>query len=298
MRAIVAACGRCYEPTVPSQTRAPASHPPWVLAPVPAWARGLRAALRLTGVAGWTILAAPVQAACLLSEGGGKRAVPLLYWRWVGRILGLRVRVLGTRARRAPGRPVIFAANHSSWMDIVVLGGCLDACFVAKEEVGGWPVIRRIASLGRTVFVTRRARETRRERDGMRERLLAGDNLILFPEGTSSDGSRVLPFRSAFFSVADPAEGLAPVIQPVSVVYDRLDGLPVGRGERALFAWYGEMELAAHVWSLAGRSRLRATVWLHAPIDPAQFGSRKALCAAVWAVVAQGAAGLRQNREG
>ena len=82
--------------------------------------------------------------------------------------------------------------------------------------------------------------------------LKAGDNLILFPEGTSSDGSRVLPFRTSFFAVAEVRAGEdrseLPLIQPVSVVYDRLGGLPTGRASRPVFAWYGDMDIASHFW--------------------------------------------------
>jgi 1-acyl-sn-glycerol-3-phosphate acyltransferase len=219
-----------------------------------------------------------------------------VYWATIARILGLRVRVIGAQAR-APGRSVVFASNHSSWLDIPALGGTLEACFIAKEEVGRWPVIRTIARLGRTVFVTRRVTETGRERDDMRLRLMQGDNLILFPEGTSSDGSRVLPFRSAFFSIAEPRDGRpAPLIQPVSIVYDRLDGMPIGRPKRAVCAWYGDMDLGSHFWRLARYRRLRATILLHPPIDPAAHPSRKALAQQVWQTVADGAAALRQNR--
>ena len=174
-------------------------------------------------------------------------------------------------------------------------GGTLEACFVAKEEVGRWPIIRTVARLGRTVFVSRRASNTGRERDAMRERLDA-DNLILFPEGTSSDGSRVLPFRSAFFSIVEDQAGAQPVIQPVSVVYDLLAGLPMGRASRPVSAWYGDMDLGSHFWRLARYRGLRATVLLHAPIEPSDFPTRKALSQAVWQTVAEGAATLRQNR--
>jgi 1-acyl-sn-glycerol-3-phosphate acyltransferase len=104
----------------------------------------------------------------------------------------------------------------------------------------------------------------------------------------------VLPFRSAFFAVAggDPC----PLIQPVSVVYDRLGGLPAGRACRPLFAWYGDMDIASHFWRLAQHRGLRVTVLLHPPLDPARFANRKALAEAVWATVADGAATLRQNR--
>ena len=133
----------------------------------------------------------------------------------------------------------------------------------------------------------------------MRTRLAAGDNLILFPEGTTSDGSRVLPFRSAFFSIAEQAvtaDGRPPLVQPVSVVYDRLAYLPAGRATRPLFAWYGDMDIGSHFWRLAQHRGLRATVLLHAPLDPARFPTRKALAQATWTAVADGAATLRQNR--
>jgi 1-acyl-sn-glycerol-3-phosphate acyltransferase len=133
----------------------------------------------------------------------------------------------------------------------------------------------------------------------MRTRLARGDNLILFPEGTTSDGSRVLPFRSAFFSIAEQpvtGDGRPPLVQPVSVVYDRLAGLPTGRANRPLFAWYGDMDLGTHFWRLAQQCGLRVTVVLHATLDPRDFPSRKALTAAAWEAVAGGAAALRQNR--
>jgi 1-acyl-sn-glycerol-3-phosphate acyltransferase len=133
----------------------------------------------------------------------------------------------------------------------------------------------------------------------MSDRMRDGDSLILFPEGTCSDGSRVMPFRSAFLSVAQQKvtpDGQTPLVQPVSVVYDRLGYLPTGRATRPVFAWYGDMSLGPHAWQLAQFRGLRATVLLHAPIDPAHYPDRKALARATWAAVADGAATLRQNR--
>ena len=193
---------------------------------------------------------------------------------------------------------MLFISNHSSWLDVPVLGGVLDGCFVAKGDIAKWPLVNWIARLGRSVFVTRQRGATARERGEMERRLAAGDSLILFPEGTSSDGSRVLPFRSAFFAVAERPDVLhaPPLIQPVSVVYDRLDGLPAGRATRPIFAWYGDMDIATHFWRLAQHRGLRATVLLHTPLDPAACSDRKALAQAVWQIVADGAATLRQNR--
>ena len=213
--------------------------------------------------------------------------------------LGLEVRVVGELATQSSGRPVIFVSNHSSWVDVPVVGGVLPGSFVAKGDIAGWPVIRTIARLGRTVFVSRQRGSTARERDAMQAVLTRGDNLILFPEGTSSDGSRVLPFRSSFFALAEtagePVTSL-PLIQPVSVVYDRLNGLPAGRSSRAVFAWYGDMDIASHFWRMTQHLDMRVTVLLHAPLDPALFPDRKSLSQAVWRTVADGASMLRQNR--
>jgi len=256
--------------------------------------RRARAVRRGVTVLLWTLLCMPIQAICLLLPGRPKVVFARCYWWMVSRLLGVQVRVVGSAASVVGGRPVVFVSNHSSWLDVPVLGSCLDACFVSKNDVAGWPFISTVAKLGRTVFVSRRRGATGRERDMMRGRLAGGDNLLLFPEGTTSDGSRVLPFRSSFFSIAEGED--PPLIQPVSIVYDRLGGLPTGRAARPIFAWYGDMDLAPHFWQLAQHRGLRASILLHTPLDPARFANRKALAHAVWKSVADGAATLRQNR--
>ena len=263
-------------------------------------ARRVRVARRGLAVLVWTFPAMLIQALCLILPGHAKVRFARVYWSVFARLIGVEVRVIGTPVKRQAGRPVVYVSNHSSWVDVPVLGGVLDGRFVAKGDVGGWPVIGTIARLGRTVFVSRSRASTGKERETMRGVLRAGDNLILFPEGTSSDGSRVLPFRTAFFAVAevrgDEDQAELPLIQPVSVVYDRLGGLPAGRASRPVFAWYGDMDIASHFWRLAQHIGLRATVVLHTPLDPARFEDRKALSQAVWQVVADSASTLRQNR--
>ncbi|MDW8444789.1 MAG: lysophospholipid acyltransferase family protein [Acetobacteraceae bacterium] len=260
-----------------------------------AW-RAVRAARRLLLMLLWTLACIPVQSVLIALPGRGKVVFARVYHAVLCRIAGIRVRVIGEPARPAPGRPVLFLSNHQSWADILVLGGRLEACFVSKAEIGSWPLVRTVARLGRTIYVSRRRGDTVRERDELVSRLAAGDSLILFPEGTTSDGVRVLPFRSALLSVATEAEGFSPVVQPVSLVFDRLDGLPVTRPHRPHFAWYGAMDIARHTWTLLGRRSCRATILLHRPLDPASFPSRKALAEAAWEVVDRGCAALRQGR--
>jgi 1-acyl-sn-glycerol-3-phosphate acyltransferase len=254
--------------------------------------RRARAVRRALLVLLWTLPAMPVQTFLLALPNRAHVAFARYYWVGVARLLGLSVRLIGQPANS--GRPVVFISNHSSWLDVPALGGALKASFVAKSEISTWPLVSTVARLGRTVFVSRVRGHTISERDSMRGRLRAGDSLILFPEGTTSDGSRVMQFRSTFFAIAEGED--PPLIQPVSVVYDRVAGLPARRACRPLFAWYGDMDLASHYWRLAQHRGLRATVLLHAPLDPTRYPDRKALARAVWQRVADGAATLRQNR--
>ncbi len=263
-------------------------------------ARRFRAARRGAAILALTLPSMLIQAICLALPGRAKVAFPLFFWSRFARNLGLDVRVVGDLATKDTRRPVIFVSNHSSWIDVPVVGGVLPAAFVAKGDIAGWPIVGTIARLGRSVFVSRQRGSTVRERDAMRAVLARGDSLILFPEGTSSDGSRVLPFRSSFFAITEgePTDdpGRRPLIQPVSVVYDRLNGLPAGRSSRPVFAWYGDMDIASHFWRMTQHLDMRVTVLLHAPLDPATFPDRKSLSLAVWQTVADGASILRQNR--
>jgi 1-acyl-sn-glycerol-3-phosphate acyltransferase len=248
-----------------------------------------RAVRRAASLVLWTAIAIPIQALLVALPGQAHLRFACAYHRVLCWLMGLEIRVVGAPAEQGP---VLFVSNHSSWLDIPVLGAVLEASFVSKAEVGTWPLVSTVAKLGRTVFVSRNRTATRGEADAIRERLGQGGNLILFPEGTTSDGGRVLPFRSTFLAVADSAKR----VQPVSLVFDRLGGLPACRRDRPLFAWYGDMELGSHFWRIARRPGARATIILHAPLDPAEWRDRKALSAACAAVVSEGCATLRQNR--
>jgi len=256
-----------------------------------------RAVLRLSALLLWVLAAIPVQALFvgfgrLTGRWGAARKFGRLY-HWLNCvILGISVRVVGEPLPHPPGRPVVFVSNHSSWLDVLVLGSVLEAAFVAKAEVGTWPLVRTIARLGRTVFVSRRRSATGREANEIAARLAQGASLILFPEGTTSDGARVLPFRSALFGAIDP-NGPAVAVQPVSVVYDRLNGLPLSRKLRFHFAWYGDMDIGSHAVGIAAEPNGRASVLFHPPIDPRAVASRKALSDLTFAAVEAGAARLR-----
>jgi len=236
----------------------------------------------------WTVSLLPVQLVGLACRRRWTSTLPVFYHRCCCRILGLRVRAVGSPTAR---RPVLFAANHVSYTDITVLGSVIPGSFIAKTEVADWPFFGWLAKLQRSVFVDRQARNTPAQRDAISERLAAGDALILFPEGTSGDGNRVLPFKSALFAAVHRTKGSSPVIvQPVSLAYTRLDGMPIGRFYRPLFAWYGAAELAPHMWTMAGLGTVDVVIEFHPPTFLADCGSRKALAAYCHARVSGGVA--------
>jgi len=249
---------------------------------------------RLALYCAWTAGLMPVQLAGLVLRRRWTSTLPVFYHRWCCRILGFRIQVIGTPTSE---RPVLYAANHISYTDITVLGSVIPGSFIAKSEVARWPFFGWLAKLQRSVFVDRRVRSTVAQRELIGKRLADGDALILFPEGTSGDGNRVRPFKSALFSAAQQGEGIPLVIvQPVSLAYTRLDGIPIGRLYRPFFAWYGALDLAPHLWSMVGLGTVEVVVEFHPPTFFRDCGSRKALAKYCHARIAGGVAGALFDR--
>ena len=190
-----------------------------------------------------------------------RRKIPVVYHRCVLRLLSVRVIVSGTPAA---GRPLLIVSNHVSWLDIPVLGSIFPLVFVAKQEVANWPLFGLFARLQRSVFVDRtRRHSTSTVNAEIAARLAEGDPVVLFGEGTSSDGNRTLPFRSALIGAVEDAvqEATGKVaVQPVSIAYVRLDGLPMGRLLRPHVAWYGDMGMTSHLMAVLRRSAIDVMV--------------------------------------
>ncbi|MCA0248401.1 MAG: 1-acyl-sn-glycerol-3-phosphate acyltransferase [Proteobacteria bacterium] len=222
------------------------------------------------------------------------RWLPVLYHRMVCVLLGIKVKVNG---QRSTVMPTLFVCNHVSYLDIEVLGGRIPGCFVAKAEVATWPFFSTLAKAQRTIFVDRRSSKTSNSRDEMLKRLDTGDNLMLFPEGTSSDGTRVLPFRSALFAVAQLRRDDKPiVVQPVAISYTRLDGIPLGRYWRPLFAWFGDLDLVPHLWQMVCLGETEAVVTFFPPVDIDRLGDRKKLAEYCFQQVSAGVQAANSGR--
>ena len=245
--------------------------------------------VRLTLFMLWVLLIAPAQSLALALRLPLRGKLPMLFHRGCLRIFDIKVQVLG---QPSAAKPTLFISNHVSYLDIEVLGSLLVGSFIAKSEVEGWPLFGWLARLQETVFVNRKARsEVARQRETLGGRLLAGDSLILFPEGTSSDGSRVLPFKTALFAVASQRIDDQPLtVQPISLTPVTLDSIPLGRLLRPLYAWYGDMDLGPHLWQVAKLGGFTVVVEFHPPVTVDDTGSRKALADVCWQAVQGGVA--------
>jgi 1-acyl-sn-glycerol-3-phosphate acyltransferase len=228
-----------------------------------------RAALGLTGL---LVIASP----WLLLPVGTRvlRWPALLAWRWLLWGFNISIEVHG---KPVPGALIV--ANHVSWSDIPVFGLAVNAGFVAKDDVAGWPVIGRLTAAYGCLFVSREARGKVGEQAGaLAEKLGDGRSMILFPEGTTGEGDRCLPFRSSLFALIPPGTP----VQPVTLRYFRRDGSSLDATERREVCWIGDDELAPHALALARGDGLVARLWFDEPI-PA--GERKALTRACFEVI-------------
>ncbi len=249
----------------------------------------LRAAFIIAVFLAVTLLCMPLQWLLLKLRSGAARTFPHRYHRFVAALFGMHIKVIGTPVT---GEGVLMVANHTSWADIVIFSAVAPISFVAKSEVASWPFFGTLARLQRTVFVERARRTATGEiRDAIRDRLLAGDALVLFPEGTSHDGNTVLPFKSALLGAAEArlASGAHVKVQPVSTAFTGLHGLPMGRETRPLFAWYGDMEMLPHLWEALRAGPLDVVVQFHQPLSLDRM-DRKTLAARAQQIVQTGQA--------
>lgn len=239
-----------------------------------------RAISILVGFFSLTVPLMPVQAVLVRLSPRGARLFPHWYHRQVCRLFGIRIALEGAVER---GKPVLLISNHTSWLDIPVLSAVAPVSFIAKREVAGWPFVSWLAKLQRSVFVDRQRRgavgETTSE---IIRRLRGGDTVVLFAEGTSSDGNRVLPFKTALFAAAKPPQGSEAgatdaVVQTLSMVYTRLHGVPFGRERRPIVSWYGDMEMQSHAWELLKAGPLDVRIRVGPPVPLESFADRKEL---------------------
>jgi 1-acyl-sn-glycerol-3-phosphate acyltransferase len=241
--------------------------------------RRLRAFLVLGAFFAFTLPLMPLQLLFLRTGSRYARTFPHWYHRQVCKIVGVRLNIEGEVAEE---QGVLLISNHVSWLDITVLSAVAPVSFVAKREVASWPFVSWLAKLQRSVFVDRtRRNEVGDKASEILSRLAGGDHIVLFAEGTSSDGNDVVPFKTALFAAAKPVGG-SPMgaevsAQTLALTYTKIYGLPLCRRGRHVIAWYGDMDLASHAWRLLGLGPIDAYIRIGPPVPLDEFPDRKAL---------------------
>ncbi len=210
-----------------------------------------------------TLALMPIQLLGIALNNQWQRSVPHVYHRALCALFGIRITQIG---RRSADDPVLILSNHVSWLDICIITALTPVVFVAKSEVATWPVFGWLAKLQRTIFIERERRhKTGAATQEIAGRLLGGDAVVLFAEGTSSDGVRILPFRSALIgavhhALGDQTHHTSITVQPMSLAYTRFGGLPVGRALRERVAWYGDADLIPHFVGILAAGAVDVTV--------------------------------------
>jgi len=238
----------------------------------------VRALFWLVVIAVAALVLVPIQAVAHALKLPLRLQVPMLFHRIVLIAVGAKVTVRGEPTEH---RPVLYVPNHVSWLDIMVLGSLGPMSFVAKSEVANWPVFGYFAKLQRSIFVDRERRHaTPQTADEMIERMREGEPVVLFAEGTSSDGNRILRFRPALIGAAENlarATGENVWIQPIALAYRRLNGLPAGRQHRPRISWVGDLAMLPHVWSLLKDGAVDVDVIFGNPVSFDPSADRKAI---------------------
>lgn len=236
----------------------------------------LRVARKILLVAAYTGPMMLAQSIALRTGWWSDRWIPQLWHRCTLKVMGVRVRTVGEPAR---GGRVMMASNHVSWSDILVLGSITGVHFIAKAEIASWPIMGTFARLQRSVFVEReRRRASPEQAKEIATRLSNGDPMVLFAEGTTGDGNRVLPFKSTLFAAAklamnDSQETV--MVQPVAIAYLARRGLRLDRMERREVAWIGDEDFVPHLLQVLRKGGLEVEVVFGEPIEFSADADRK-----------------------
>jgi len=189
--------------------------------------------------------------------------------------VGVRVSATG---ELAVARPLLLVSNHVSYLDIPVIGTHAPVVFTPKSEIAGWPFLGWLAKVQSSVFINRTTDKFRENTQMLREALSGGALLSLFPEGTTGNGLNMLPFKSAFFSLAEePIGGEALVVQPLAISYTRIRNLPIDITQWPDVAWYGDMLLLPHLWKFLQMTPVSVKLQFLAPVSITDFADRKEL---------------------
>ena len=198
--------------------------------------------------------------------------LPVFFHKMLLWLLSIEVEIVRESNQSLTGN--LFISNHLSYLDIPILGSQFPLRFVAKSEVESWPLFGFLAKKGRSIFIRRNKTDSFNQKNKILDVLSSGEKVFIFPEGTTSDGNRVLEFKSSSFS---SVENQNFKIQPIVILYSDLNEIPINRWLRPLIAWYGDMDLKPHLFKLVGLMSIKAKLIYLEPVNTKNFENRKDL---------------------
>lgn len=216
----------------------------------------------------------------------GKRVAlvyPKLFHAFCYKLVGVNVIVEGEPAR---GDHIVYIGNHISYLDVQTVGGIVEGTFIAKKDIESWPFFGLMGKMGQTIYMSRNPADAAREGQMLDERLKEPSPIIIFPEGTSSNGSSILPFKSSLFELFLNKNI---TIQPFTISIISVNGkTPVTTEMRDQYAWHGDMDLIPHLWSFVKSKGTTIKITFQNPIATHSFKDRKLLCDVCHAAVVKG----------
>ncbi len=240
----------------------------------------LKAILKILALALWSIPLVLIQIIALwFIKGRAAYIIPRIWHCGVAAILGLKIELRGDIVH---DKQLIYISNHLSYLDIPVIGTVLKASFIAKEDIAHWPVIGYLCRMQQTAFISRNSRHAKKVAGALEDMLAEGKSLILFPEGTSTVGTSVLPFKSSLFSLLEPKESSPPLpIQPFILELVSVNKKPITAASRDLYSWYGDMDFSPHMWVFLKNNGATVRLTFLDVIHPPTPFDRKTLCKTV-----------------
>ena len=205
--------------------------------------------------------------------------IPYFYHKICLRIFGIKIKTFG---KVSSNFPILLISNHASYLDIIILGSLFKTSFIAKKEISKWPLLGILAKLQNTIFIDRRVSSLKNQENQIIKHLNEKKNLVIFPEGTSSDGNRVLPFKSSLFNIFEKNLNSKILVQTITIVYKKINGIPMNRIERRNITWHSNMDLIPNIFNVLKKLSIEVEIIFNDEFLPSKEYDRKKLALHCW----------------
>ena len=205
--------------------------------------------------------------------------IPAFYHKICCKILGIKIKKTG---KISDSEPTFFVSNHASYLDIIILSSLFKSSFVAKKEISSWPLFGILAKLQNTVFIDRKIGSIKEQENLIINHLKNKNNLVIFPEGTSSNGNQVLPFKSPLFNIFQNKDNSKIYIQTITIIYKKVNGITLNRVGRRDITWHSNMDLLPNMINFLKKMSIEVEIIFNEKFIPKTSLDRKKLAFFCW----------------